>query len=122
MPALGPAAVAVHDDGHVAGQAQKIDLIEQARFLATAGGKEFRRFHFGIPARFGNESTTGAKSTAKLTQPFRTRNHARDALEQQCTAVFVQAMTVECRTSRREQETEGRVAFLLANLNFGTNL
>ena len=37
MAPLRPPAVAVHDDGHVIGQAFRVELCEKFRFLAVGG-------------------------------------------------------------------------------------
>ena len=45
MAALGPAAVAVHDDGEVLGEALEVKFIEKVRFLAVGGFEKFAGFH-----------------------------------------------------------------------------
>jgi len=45
MAALGPAPVAVHDDGHVLRKALQIEIFEEARFFAVGGLQEFGCFH-----------------------------------------------------------------------------
>ena len=45
MTALRPAAVAVHDDGEVLGEALEIKFIEKLRFFAVGGFEKFAGFH-----------------------------------------------------------------------------
>ena len=45
VAALRPAAVAVHDDGEVLGQALQVNFIEKLRFGAVGGFEKFAGFH-----------------------------------------------------------------------------
>jgi hypothetical protein len=45
VTALGPAAVAVHNDRDVFGQAAKIDFLKKLRFFAIGGSERLDCFH-----------------------------------------------------------------------------
>ena len=66
MALLGPAAVAVHDDGDVAGEAGEIELFEETGLL---GGDRAEGFEMGMAVQHGGY-LTNLLYAAKLTQGF----------------------------------------------------
>jgi len=45
VAALRPAAIAIHDNGHVLRKAARIELLKQPRFITRSGLEEIGGFH-----------------------------------------------------------------------------